>query len=199
MHMQKIGLILAAALASYASAAALSPASAFAAPPAVGAQAPDFSLATADGKTVKLSGLRGHVALVNFFAPWCPPCRAETPDLIKASDTFEKRGVIFVGVDVKEPVQLVQQFAAAKGIGYPLALDSDSKVNDSYDVRAIPTTYVVDRNGRIMYRQVDQLSNDVLSGALNDVIAGRMPNEGPLARQFATTAAAATVQVSALV
>src|SRR6202022_4180107 len=98
--------------------AAVLTAPALAAPPAEGTQAPAFTLASLTAPHWTLGGTRGHVVVVNFFATWCPPCRAETPDLIKASDTFEKRGVIFVGVDVKEPVQLVQQFAAAKGIGY---------------------------------------------------------------------------------
>src|SRR5215470_682876 len=70
--------------------------------PQVGSLAPDFSLPTADGKSIKLSDLRGKVVVVNFFATWCPPCRAETPDLIATADAFGPRGVVFVGVDAKE-------------------------------------------------------------------------------------------------
>jgi len=167
-------------------------------PPQVGSLAPDFSLPTADGKTVKLSDLRGRVVVVNFFATWCPPCRAETPDLVAASNEFTPRGVVFVGVDAKESAQLVNQFAAARDVAYIIALDSDGKVNERYDVRAIPTTYVVDRQGRIAYRQLDQLEGTVLASALNDVVAGRIPNQSPLDRRFATIATSATAQVDAL-
>ncbi len=185
-------------LSAAAALALLSAAPALAAPPAVGSLAPDFSLATTTGKAVKLSSLRGHVVVVNFFATWCPPCRAETPDLISASGAFAPRDVTFVGVDVKESAQLVSEFASAKGIGYTLVLDTDGKVNDAYDVRAIPTTYVVGRDGRIQYRQVDQLSNAVLASALNSVLAGRTPNESALALKFDAISGDATAQVNAL-
>jgi cytochrome c biogenesis protein CcmG, thiol:disulfide interchange protein DsbE len=178
--------------------ALLSAAPALAAPPAVGSLAPDFALPTTTGKTVKLSSLRGHVVVVNFFATWCPPCRAETPDLISAAGAYAPRGVVFVGVDAKESAQLVSEFASAKGIAYTLVLDSDGKVNEAYDVRAIPTTYVVGRDGRIQYRQVDQLSNAVLASALNSVLAGRTPNESALALRFDAIAGDATAQVTAL-
>lgn len=187
------------AAAAVVLASSLNPHLALAAPPHVGSVAPDFSLRTTDGKLVSLSGLRGKVVVVNFFATWCPPCRAETPDLITTSGAYAPRGVVFVGIDVKESAQLVQEFAGAKGVGFTLVLDRDGKVNDAYDVRAIPTTYVVGRDGRILYRQVDQLSGTVLASALNDVLAGRVPNESPLARRFAAISADGTQTVSALI
>jgi peroxiredoxin len=194
------GLAAAAALAVAASLVAINPAVARAAgPPQVGSVAPDFSLPTADGKTVKLSDLRGKIVVVNFFATWCPPCRAETADLVASSNAFAPRGVVFVGVDAKESAQLVNQFAAAKDVAFILALDSDGAVNQRYDVRAIPTTYIVDRTGRIAYRQLDLLEGKVLASALDDVVAGRVPNQSPLDRRFAAIATGATAQVNALV
>lgn len=187
-----LGILIISLLAT-----SVSPASA--APPAVGAHAPDFALATPSGATIKLSDLRGKIVVLNFFATWCPPCRAETPDLIKTSSQYLKRGVVFLGVDKREPADLVTQFAAAKGVEFPLVLDTDGKVDELYDVRAIPTTYIIGRDGRIQYRQVDQLEGVVLAGALSDVIAGRMPNESALARRFGAMAAEAGAQIRALV
>ena len=172
---------------------------ALAAPPAIGSRAPDFALATPDGARIQLSALRGQIVVVNFFATWCPPCRAETPDLIKTSSDYLKHNVVFLGVDSREPGDLVAQFAAAKGINYPIVLDRDGKVDDLYDVRAIPTTYVVGRDGRIMYVQVDQLEGAVLASALDDLMSGRIPNGSLLARQFAATAAQAQAQIHSLV
>jgi len=188
-----------AALAPAIAALALNMQPALAMPPTVGTRAPDFSLSTPDGKVVQLSSLRGNVVVVNFFATWCPPCRAETPDLVSQEASFAQRGVKFVGVDVKESGSLVQEFAAAKGIHYTLVLDKDGKVNEAYDVRAIPTTYVIGRDGKIVYRQVDQLSGTVLASALTDVLAGRVPNQSELGRRFASAAGTGTQAVTSSV
>jgi cytochrome c biogenesis protein CcmG/thiol:disulfide interchange protein DsbE len=187
MRPAKTSNLIAASIAA-AFACCLQAHAALAAAPAVGSLAPDFSLQTAAGKPLRLSDLRGKVVVLNFFATWCPPCRAETPDLVSTAAAYGARGVTFVGVDVKESAQLVQEFAGAKGVAYTVVLDSDGKVNDSYDVRAIPTTYVIGRDGRILYRQVDQLSGIVLASAINDALAGRVANESALGQKFAATA-----------
>ncbi|MBV8082358.1 MAG: redoxin domain-containing protein [Candidatus Eremiobacteraeota bacterium] len=179
-----------------AASALLAPSGALAASPAVGTTAPDFTLKTVDGTPVTLSALRGKVVVVNFFATWCPPCRAETPDLISQANSFESRGVVFVGIDGKESPELVQEFASAKGIRYPIVLDRDGKIADLYDVRAIPTTFVVGPTGKIQWRQVDELSGTVLASAVNDVLAGRVPNESSLQRSFVAVAVQGTQTVN---
>ncbi|HME80565.1 MAG TPA: redoxin domain-containing protein [Candidatus Eremiobacteraceae bacterium] len=196
MRLPKASVLIAGAIAA-AAAGLLQTYAALAAAPAVGSLAPDFSLQTTAGKPLRLSDLRGKVVVLNFFATWCPPCRAETPDLVSIAGSYTPRGVTFVGIDVKESPELVSEFAGAKGVGYTLVLDRDGKVNDAYDVRAIPTTYVVGRDGRILYRQVDQLSGTVLASALNDALAGRIANESALGRRFAAAAADGSQLVSA--
>ncbi len=165
-------------------------------PPAVGAYAPDFTLPTTGAKQIALSSLRGHVVVVNFFATWCPPCRAETPDLIAVNKKFAARGVTFVGVDDREPGQLVSSWAAAKSVDFPLVLDSDGAVEQNYDVNGIPTTYVLDKDGRIVFSQVNQLSGSLLTSALTDVLAGRTPHESKAAKQFEDIVTRATGDVS---
>lgn len=173
------------------------PKPASAASPAVGTLAPDFTLKSADGRTMSLSDLRGHVVVLNFFATWCPPCRAETPDLVAASKKYAKSDVIFFGVDDREQAPLVQVWAKNNGVRYPLVMDSTASVEDNYDVRAIPTTYILDRNGVIRYRQLDQLESPTLLAALDAVIAGKPLPESKVAQTFDATASSSLSAVNA--
>ena len=159
-----------------------------AAAPPVGVMAPDFTLQSTDGRALRLSSLRGHVVVVNFFATWCPPCRAETPDLVAAARSYGDKGVIFLGVDDREKLPLVQVWAKAKSVRYPIVMDDDGAVEEHYDVRAIPTTYIVDKTGVIRYRQLDQLERTTLTGALDAVVAGRPLPETKVAQAFDATA-----------
>jgi peroxiredoxin len=122
--------------------------------------AEEFELLTANGSTVRLSDLRGKVVLLNFWATWCPPCKAEMPDL---EALYRKHGAahdfVVVGVDMEEKADAVRDFALANGITFPLALDADGKVSgEAYGVRTLPTSMIVDREGRI---------RDVWSGRLS--------------------------------
>ena len=166
-----------------------------AAAPRSGEPAPSFTLAMTDASSFSLAATRGHVVVLNFFATWCPPCRAETPDLIAVERRYASRGVIFIGIDDSENAQLVSVFAKSKGIRYPLVIDAHGSVSKRYDVRAIPTTYVLDRQGVIRYRQVDELDAGVLSGALDAVLASRPVPESEAAQNFrrVTTNAAAQI------
>src|SRR5579863_5326868 len=162
-----------------------------AAAPSVGTSAPDFQLRTTAGKQLRLSSLRGHVVVVNFFATWCPPCRRETPDLVAAAQRYAHADVVFVGVDDREKSPLVQVWAKGKGVRFAIAMDDDGAVEELYDVRAIPTTYVLDKSGVIRYRQLDQLETTTLTGALDAVVAGRALPESSVAQTFDATATSA--------
>lgn len=168
---------------------------ALASAPAVGTQAPVFELRSPSGDPLSLAAERGHVVVVNFFATWCPPCRAETPDLIAVEARYRARGVIFIGVDDREDGSLVTVFAKNKGIKYPLVLDRSGSVEEHYDVRAIPTTYVLDRDGTIRYAQVDELNSSVLSGAIDAVLAGAPIPQSLAAQKFHQTAADAVAKI----
>ena len=165
--------------------------------PAQDTPAPQIALANMAGGQWSLSQMRGKVVVVNFFATWCPPCRAETPALIAADKRYSPKGVVFIGVDDREDAALVEAFVKSKGIRYPIVLDHDGAASKTYDVRAIPTTYIVDRNGVIRYRQVDQLDVATLDGALNAVLAGLPVPESVAARKFHDAATSATTSINA--
>ncbi len=152
--------------------------------PAEGTAAPPFSLLALDARNWTLAQTRGRVTVLNFFATWCPPCRAETPDLNAIQRRYAGKGVAFVGIDDEESPALVSVFAKTKGVRYQIVMDSKSAVEHAYDVRAIPTTYVLDRGGIVRYRQVDELNAKTLAGVLDAVIAGKPIPQSQATRQF---------------
>lgn len=115
------------------------------------ALAPDFSLATTDGKTLKLSSYRGKVVIVDFWATWCPPCLKGIPDLIELKKKYGKKGFEVIGVSVDtESKDKVVPFIKEKGINYPVVY-GDMNVYQQYGgIRSIPTTVVIDKNGKII-------------------------------------------------
>ena len=113
--------------------------------------APDFRLLAIDGSTVSLGDLRGQVVLLNFWATWCPPCKAEMPDLDALyREHKSQRNFVVLGVDAEESQAQVGAFASSHDVTFPLLLDSDGKVTDGlYVVRSLPTSMIIDRDGRI--------------------------------------------------
>ncbi len=133
-------------------------------PPAQAAQevkAPDFALKDMGGKAVKLSDYKGKVVLVNFWATWCPPCKAEMPDLVKVYELYKKKGFVVLGISLDdEPTKAVPEFLTdfRKDTGvkvtYPI-LVGDEHIADSYGgIRGIPTTFLIDRKGIVRKKYV---------------------------------------------
>lgn len=136
--------------------------------------APDFSLEDMDGQLHRLSELRGRVVIINFWATWCPPCREEMPSMQRAWQALHDKGVVLLAVNVGEDMESVFRFSGSMDIGFPLLLDSDSKVADAWPVKGLPSTFVVDRQGRIVYRAIGGRAWDapeILSTVL--ALAGR--------------------------
>jgi cytochrome c biogenesis protein CcmG/thiol:disulfide interchange protein DsbE len=114
----------------------------------VGDNAPDFSLTDMNGKQVSLSEFSGKVVILDFFASWCPPCRQEIPDFIELEKTYSDKGFAMVGVSLVDARES-KDFANKFGINYPVLID-DGKVSNIYGpVRSIPTTFVLDKSGKI--------------------------------------------------
>jgi len=113
-------------------------------------EAPDFSLQTPEGWTVTLSAFRGQVVLLNFWATWCPPCREEMPSIQRLHRKLADQGLVVLAVDVDESHRLVAKFMKDFGLSFPALLDAGSEVSSRYGVRGLPTTWLVDRRGRLV-------------------------------------------------
>jgi cytochrome c biogenesis protein CcmG/thiol:disulfide interchange protein DsbE len=115
----------------------------------VGRTAPDFTLNNLAGYPVQLSKLRGQVVLVNFWATWCGPCRAELPDMAAVYQAHQAEGFVILGVNNQENAETLSRFLASNTIPYPILLDSNARVTQAYRVSAFPTTFVIDRRGMV--------------------------------------------------
>jgi len=113
--------------------------------------APAFTLRDLDGSPVSLADFRGKVVVLNFWATWCPPCRREIPDFIDLQEEYGSRGVQIVGIALDEP-EKVQAFARQNGMNYPVLLGSDEVSMKYGGIEGIPTTFIIDKNGRIVNR-----------------------------------------------
>jgi peroxiredoxin len=115
----------------------------------VGQPAPDFKLVGLDGKTVSLADLKGSVAIVDFWATWCPPCRASLPHLNEVYDKFKADGLKVYATDLQEDKDTVQKFVDDTKLTVPVLLDSDGTTAASYRASAIPETVVIGKDGKI--------------------------------------------------
>ena len=129
----------------------LAAASAFAVAPAANASAPDFTLRGADGRNVRLDELRGQVVLVNFWATWCGPCREEMPHLETLYEKYHKSGFVLLGVNVDDDPHVALATAAKLNVSFPVLLDTDKKVSKLYDLNTMPSTVVIDRDGKMRF------------------------------------------------
>jgi thiol-disulfide isomerase/thioredoxin len=136
--------------------------------------APQVSGITLTGQRLSLRGLRGNVVVLNFWASWCTPCRAEAPTLAQLSRAYQARGVRFVGVNIKDPGQANgAAYERSFGIVYPSLYDPAGQVLLAFRATvfpsAIPSTLVIDRAGRIAARITGQVSYSGLKQLINQV------------------------------
>jgi cytochrome c biogenesis protein CcmG/thiol:disulfide interchange protein DsbE len=125
--------------------------------------APSFSLKDLNGKEISLSDYAGKVLYMNFWATWCPPCRAEIPDFISFYKEYKDRGLEVLGVSVDQmSPEKVLAFAKANGMNYPVVMYTMELINDYRPGNAIPTTIVIDRKGKIRHKQVGRMSKEML-------------------------------------
>jgi len=122
-----------------------------AATPAANAVAPDFTLRSTDGHNVRLDELRGQVVLVNFWATWCGPCREEMPRLNALYEKYRSSGFVLLGVNVDDDPATALATATRLAVGFPVLLDTDKKVSRLYALETMPSTLLIDRDGKVRF------------------------------------------------
>ena len=113
--------------------------------------APNFTLKSSSGKNIKLSELRGQVVLLNFWASWCGPCRTEMPLLGKIHEKYKGMGFTVLGVNVEEDSTPAVSIINKTKIAFPVLFDKTNSVSKLYNVSAMPSTVIIDRDGNMRY------------------------------------------------
>jgi len=116
---------------------------------------PGWELQDLDGKTIHSSDFNGKVVVLDFWATWCPPCRAEIPGFIELQKKYQTQGLVVVGVSVDQAgSDTVKSFAKKLGVNYPVVL-TDAKIDAAYGgIDGLPTTFIIDRTGHIVKQHV---------------------------------------------
>jgi peroxiredoxin len=140
---------------------------------AIGSTAPEFELADLSGKRVRLSDFKGKVVILDFWATWCGPCREEIPDFVKLQEKYRAQGLAIVGLSLDDDGEkAVRPFAEKHGVNYTMLL-ANTELADRYGgVLGIPTTFVLDRQGRIVKKFIGMMEPRTFEEAIQPLLAG---------------------------
>lgn len=138
--------------------------------PAVGGRAPTFSLPSASGSEISLADLAGQPVVINFWATWCLPCRAEMPELEAAYRAHESDGLAVLAINLGESREEIVPFGRELGLSFPLLLDPLGQTTAEYGVRGLPTTFFLDRSGQISHIHHGALSSRSLEEQLQRIV-----------------------------
>lgn len=135
-----------------------------------GKPAPAWKLKDLEGKKVSLEDFKGKIVVLNFWATWCPPCVKEVPDFIALQKQYGADGVAFVGVAVDDDKKDLKKFIEKEGVNYPILISTDKVLKDYGDVGMIPTTFVIDREGKITAKHAGLVEKAVLEADLKPLV-----------------------------
>lgn len=142
------------------------PETASSAPPA-----PDFTLSTVEGTKIALQHLKGQVVLLNLWATWCSPCQAEMPVFETTFQQYREQGFTVLAVNQGEAAPAVQSFFHDYGLTFPALLDAEGAVSRAYTVHALPSSFLIDRQGRLRMVYRGPISRMILAGAVEHLLA----------------------------
>ena len=142
----------------------------------IGTVAPDFTLATADGKKVKLSDYRGKAVLLNFWATWCGPCKTEIPWFMDLEKQYGPQGLVILGVAMDDDGKTaVVKFAQEMKIDYTVVLGNDAVADQYGGVEGLPTTFYIDRNGKIVKKVAGLAGHGEIEDGIKAALSGNAP------------------------
>lgn len=127
--------------------------------PQVGKLAPDFQLENLDGEAISLSNLRGNPVLINFWATWCAPCVHEMPALQQIYEEWSGKGLVLLTIDMGESPSKVEEFMRSYRLSFPVLLDTKESVAEKYNIRGIPTTFLIDKDGIVQGIKIGAFRN----------------------------------------
>ena len=136
--------------------------------------APDFTLMSLDGTQVTLSKLKGQVELINIWATWCPPCRAEMPAIETVYEQYRDQGFTVLAVNLQEDPRSVAKFMQQYKLAFPALLDLDGQVSRAYQAYSLPSSFFVDRKGIIRQVYRGPMPRSVIAGTVEQLL-----QEGP--------------------
>lgn len=123
-----------------------------------------------DGSTVTLDDYKGQTVLVNFWASWCPPCRAEMPLLDAYYEQHRDEGFVMIAVNSREPASTARSFIEQTGFGFPVGLDEDGRLTREFGVNGLPVTIVYGPDGEVAYRHGGLITADVLEAEVTPLL-----------------------------
>jgi cytochrome c biogenesis protein CcmG, thiol:disulfide interchange protein DsbE len=139
--------------------------------PRIGKPAPDFRVVDLDGAPVQLSDFRGHPVWLSFWATWCPPCRAESPDIQAAYQQYGDSGLIVLAIDIGEDRSTVRNYVARAGLTFSIALDPTEDVAAAYRIVGAPTHYFIDADGILRESQIGNLGKKTMEKKLGTILS----------------------------
>jgi cytochrome c-type biogenesis protein len=132
----------------------------------------DFELTTIDGKTIRLSDFKGKVVAVNFWAPWCGPCRLETPGFVKTYNTYKDKGLVIIGVAAQTTEDKVKKFVVDYKVPYYVGISDETA--EQYNIVGLPTTYLFNRDGSLVTHFLGYTTEARFQSALQPILAKKM-------------------------
>jgi len=147
--------------------------------PRVGREAPDFLVQELDGEYIRLSDFRGQPVWINFWATWCPPCRAETPDIQAVYEEREADGLVIIALSIGEDADTVRGYVERTGTTFTMGLDRDTAIAAQYRIVGIPTHYFVDADGILREWRIGSMSLKTMNKLVDEIMSDSVDVPAP--------------------